>query len=293
MSGIASLGYLGLGISNLGAWRDYAENLLGLQYAGQSDDGAHLYRMDEYSRRFLLYEDPADDIIFAGFEVADAQALDNLTKRLEKASVAWSQGSKAECEARAVMGFISLEDPDGLQVEIYYGAKKTFEKPFHAGRPMSGFLTGEQGMGHIVLTTADLDRSVNFYQSLLHFRISDYITITLSPEMRADFVFMRCNPRHHSLALAPLPLPKRLQHIMLQAESLDDVGFAYDLARQRGEKITIELGRHSNDHMVSFYMTAPSGFDVEYGWGARTVDEKTWRVERHDTPSIWGHKQIP
>ena len=25
------------------------------------------------------------------------------------------------------------------------------------------------------------------------------------------------------------------------------------------------LGRHSNDQMVSFYMSTPSGFEVEYG----------------------------
>ncbi|SVD65146.1 uncharacterized protein METZ01_LOCUS418000, partial [marine metagenome] len=34
----------------------------------------------------------------------------------------------------------------------------------------------------------------------------------------------------------------------------------------------------------------PSGFDVEYGWGARTVDDATWQVQRHEKGSIWGHR---
>jgi hypothetical protein len=67
------------------------------------------------------------------------------------------------------------------------------------------------------------------------------------------------------------------------------VGFAWDLARQRNVEITLDLGRHSNDHMVSFYMRTPSGFEVEYGFGARTVDAD-WTVEQHKTISTWGHR---
>lgn len=28
----------------------------------------------------------------------------------------------------------------------------------------------------------------------------------------------------------------------------------------------MKLGKHTNDHMVSFYLRTPSGFNVEYGW---------------------------
>jgi hypothetical protein len=45
--------------------------------------------------------------------------------------------------------------------------------------------------------------------------------------------------------------------------------------------------------MTSFYMKTPSGFDVEYGWGARTVDDATWQVVRHEKGSIWGHRPVP
>jgi hypothetical protein len=50
------------------------------------------------------------------------------------------------------------------------------------------------------------------------------------------------------------------------------------------------LGRHSNDQMVSFYMSTPSGFEVEYGWGGRLIDDATWQVQRHDRGTLWGHK---
>lgn len=52
------------------------------------------------------------------------------------------------------------------------------------------------------------------------------------------------------------------------------------------------MGRHSNDEMVSFYMANPSNFGVEYGWGAREIDDCTWEVSRYDSGSIWGHKPV-
>jgi len=52
------------------------------------------------------------------------------------------------------------------------------------------------------------------------------------------------------------------------------------------------LGRHTNDRMVSFYARAPSGLEVEVGYGAVNLDETSWRVSRHDKTSIWGHKSV-
>jgi hypothetical protein len=77
---------------------------------------------------------------------------------------------------------------------------------------------------------------------------------------------------------------------MLQAKSLDDVCSTMYLAQDRGVPISGSLGRHTNDHMVSFYMRSPSGFEIEYGFGARTVDDSTWKVQHHYSGSIWGHR---
>ena len=66
---VASLGYIGIGVKDIDAWKDFAQNVLGLQIAGEGPDGATLLRMDEYSRRFMLHPTGEDDIIFSGFEV--------------------------------------------------------------------------------------------------------------------------------------------------------------------------------------------------------------------------------
>ena len=103
--------------------------------------------------------------------------------------------------------------------------------------------------------------------------------------------FFHCNERHHTLALVPVPLPKRLNHMMFETLSLDDVGFALDRCVAAGAPLTMGLGKHTNDQMVSFYVKSPAGFDIEFGWGGIPVDDATWRIGHFDKISVWGHKR--
>jgi extradiol dioxygenase len=82
-----------------------------------------------------------------------------------------------------------------------------------------------------------------------------------------------------------------LHHLMVQVGSLDDVGVAYDLCADRGIPLAVTLGRHTNDRIFSFYVRTPSGFEVEYGWGADTIDNSDEWVATHMVAmSIWGHR---
>ena len=59
-------------------------------------------------------------------------------------------------------------------------------------------------------------------------------------------------------------------------------GSAYDVALSEPERISVTLGRHTNDFMTSFYAKTPSSFMVECGWGGREIDPATWQpVEMH------------
>ena len=152
-------------------------------------------------------------------------------------------------------------------------------------------MTGDLGLGHAVVTVRDPAESLAFYRDVLGFRVSDFIRFEPAPGAELELTFLHCNPRHHTLALLPTPpRGKRLHHFMVELGELDDVGRAYELCEERGVPIASTLGRHTNDHMLSFYVTTPSGFQVEIGWGGRLVDDATWRVETHRAASIWGHR---
>jgi 2,3-dihydroxybiphenyl 1,2-dioxygenase len=292
MEAVTQLGYLGIGVSNLDAWREFATAVLGMEIADTAGDGSIYLRMDEYHHRFVIHPGGNDDVAYTGWQVKDEAALEEIGERLGEAGVAVEHGSSADNDARRVLGLIKLKDPNGIPTELYYGPLINFETPFTSPRAISGFVTGNQGLGHIVVIPQNVDESLHFYRDLLGMRISDIVEAEVAPGVKLRFPFLHCNPRHHSIALIPAPLPRKLQHFMVQLNSVDDVGSTYCLCEDRGERITAGLGRHLNDQMFSFYLRSPSGFDIEYGWGARTVDDATWQVQKHAGASVRGHKGL-
>ena len=142
----------------------------------------------------------------------------------------------------------------------------------------------------------DGDAALRFYTEVLGFRLRD--SMRMAPELFGKpaggpplwMRFLGCNPRHHSLALAPFPAPAGIVHLMIEVAALDDVGAAMDRCTRRGATMSATLGRHANDLMVSFYVATPGGFDVEYGTDGRLVDDATWISRETTAISLWGHR---
>jgi len=292
MESVTQLGYLGIGVSDISAWEEFATQVLGLQATERDPDGSLFLRMDEYHHRFALHPGGADDVAYIGWQVKDEQSLRAIGDRLSAAGVSVQPGSPSEADSRRVVGLLKTQDPNGIPTELYYGPLLDVEHPFRSPRSISGFVTGDQGLGHMVLIPNDVQESLAFYRDLLGMRISDFVEVEVAPGVKVQFPFLHCNPRHHSVALIPAPLPRKLQHIMLQLNSVDDVGATYCLCEERGTRITAGLGRHLNDQMFSSYLRTPSGFDIEYGWGARTIDDATWQVQKLQGASFWGHRGL-
>ncbi|MGH7838394.1 MAG: VOC family protein [Candidatus Binataceae bacterium] len=292
MASVKQLGYLGLNVKTLAEWERFATEILGLQSAGVAPDGSLYLRMDENHHRFILRQNDADDVAFIGWEVTDEPALHELTTQLEAAGVEVAAGTPELAHNRGVAELVQFRDPNGIANEAYYGPLMNSEAPFHSSRAIAGFETGIMGLGHIVLGVADAAQSLHFYRDALGMRISDLIEMKMRRGAPSGLTinFLHCNPRHHSLAFGEFPAGKRLHHFMLQVKTIDDVCSTMYLCQDRGVPIAATLGRHTNDQMVSFYMRTPSGFEIEYGYGARQIDDATWKVQRHEAGSIWGHR---
>jgi len=104
--------------------------------------------------------------------------------------------------------------------------------------------------------------------------------------------FLSPNPRHHTLGLLEADMPATLFHVMLEVAELDDVGRALDRVAEHGASLQMSLGKHTNDHMVSFYVYSPDGYSVEVGCGGLLIeseaDETTYEITRS---SFWGHRR--
>ena len=285
MAKVTSLGYLGIGVSDLAAWKTYALDVLGIEVI---ERGSRLdLRYDEQVWRLSLAASGEDDLTFIGLEVNSIEALEALAKALKEKGISVDQGSEALCAERDVSAMICCEDPFGLAVELYFGERLAVN-PFKPAREHAGFVTGDMGLGHIVLSAPDEAAATGFFIESLGFNLSDHVL--LGPEGRQlRLTFMHCNSRHHSLAIAPIPAPKRLNHIMMEAATMDEVGRTLDIVQRSNVPVSSSLGKHTNDMMVSFYMQTPSGFDIEYGCEGLAITDD-WTPSVHYAPSLWGHR---
>ena len=278
---LQSLGYFGVGASDLDDWRSFGTGLVGFQ-AVEKSRSLLSFRMDDRKQRVVIDKSLPEGSRFFGWELANARAVDDLAAHLERASISVTREPAHLADARHVDGLISFNDPAGNRLEAFHGAHID-TTPFRPGRSISGFRTGPLGLGHAVLTVKNLDQVMPFYTDVLGFGLTDYI---LSP-FRA--FFFHINGRHHSLALIETGRDG-MHHLMVELFSLDDVGQAYDIVLGQPDKISVTLGRHTNDSMTSFYAKTPSGFAVECGWGGREIDPVGWQAQEYtEGPSIWGH----
>ncbi len=281
---LQGLGYAGFGSDKLDDWRQFGTSLVGLQ-AVERGPQLLAFRMDDRKQRIVIDRSMADGARFFGWEVADGTALDALAAKLETAHVDVTAGPQALADMRRVRALISFRDPAGNRLEAFHGAEID-DAPFCPGRSISGFRTGPLGLGHAVLTVDNIDPMMAFYVDVLGFGLSDY----MQKPFRA--YFFHVNARHHSLALIETG-KNGMHHLMVELFSLDDVGQSYDVALSEPDRVSVTLGRHTNDFMTSFYCKTPSSFMVECGWGGREIDPATWQpVEMQDGPSLWGHERV-
>jgi 2,3-dihydroxybiphenyl 1,2-dioxygenase len=280
---VQALGYLGISTQNIDDWSDFATGQLGLQLVDRTTS-SRAFRMDDRRQRVIVDKERPNSERFFGWEVADAASMDALAGKLDAAGVAVRHEPASLADQRFVRDLISFRDPAGNRLEAFYGPSLA-ATPFAPGRSISGFRTGAEGMGHVVLTVADFDAALAFYRDLLGFQISDYMH---APKI----CFLHVNARHHSLALFENPR-QGMHHLLLELYSLDDVGQGHDLARAQGDRVKVSLGRHNNDYMTSFYLQTPSNFLIEYGWGGRQVDVARWQpIEISTLASFWGHEGL-
>jgi 3,4-dihydroxy-9,10-secoandrosta-1,3,5(10)-triene-9,17-dione 4,5-dioxygenase len=293
MTGIRSLGYLRFASADIEGWRSFGVKVLGMAEGRGPEEGALYLRMDDFPARLVIVPGSSERLLACGWEVADDAALDAVARALEEAGAPVKAGTSEECASRRVARLLRVTDPAGNELEIFCRAALD-ARPFVSAAGVR-FVTGNMGLGHAVLPGAGDDAVLRFYTDVLGFRLRD--SMRLAPELfgkpAGEPLFMRflgVNQRHHSLALAPFPAEPGIVHLMIEVETLDEVGRALDRAGRRGAPVSASLGRHANDMMVSFYVKTPGGFDIEYGTDGLLVDDATWVSRETTAISQWGHQ---
>ena len=280
---VHSLGYVRLAVTDLDRWRTFTSGFLGLAEVDDPGPGL-LLRMDSHHHRLAVLPAAEPGLLATGYQVTDARDLAAFTARLEAAGVEVTQGDKAGCAERRVSGYTAFTDPAGNPVELFHGPVLVHSEVHTPG--VSGFVTDDLGMGHVIVNVADVEAAYEFYVGLLGFEERN---TTETPS--GTLYFLGCNGRQHTLGLAPSPAPGLL-HLMVEARTLDDVGRALDRAYTLEVPMMQSLGRHTNDHMVSFYVWSPDLHAVEFGYDGDRVEpgRPSYAISEG---AFWGHRFTP
>lgn len=290
---ICALGYVIIETTDLPRWRHFATDVLGLAAIDGPDDSLYL-KMDERHHRYWIRAGKQDRLTASGWEFRDEADYLAALERIRSAGIDLQPGESSGALQRKVQTYSFCQDPSGNTVELFWGPISDFER-FVSPIGVSGFVTGDMGMGHIVLPAKQFDASSHFWQHILGMGLSDFINYDMGagqPPVR--IAFMHCNnPRQHSVALVEMDSGFGCDHLLLEAKDIDEVGRCLYRCEDHEVPLQVSLGRHINDDMISFYMYSPTGFSVEYGAGGKRIEDwSQHQVSEATRGSHWGHRFV-
>lgn len=289
MIDIRGLGYIVAQTDQPAQWQSYAHDVLGMMTAPAPGGGLYV-KMDERPFRVLVVEGAERRYLASGWELADERAFDAAITVLEQKRAKWEPASAGLCEQRGMQAIAIVTDPAGNRHELGWGHRSDCQ-PFVSPQGVPRFVTGDMGLGHTVLPAPNFDETVAFHREVLGFGVSDIFNFRPDPSGPAVRIhFLHCaNARHHSLALAEYAVPSGCVHVMVEVDSMTEVGRAHDRHIAHDVPLSATLGQHLNDRMISFYMKTPSDFDLEYGCGGLQVDWSRHAAFEFTRVSLWGH----
>ena len=281
MIDLLDIRYVRLGTPDVMGAERYANEILGLRTgarSGNSKSGQSIFlRSDDRDHTLVYFEGDSKDHT-VGFELRDAQALDDAAAALEKRCIAVHLGSEGECEQRRVRSFIQFRDLSGNLIELVV-------RPALSGvRFFPTRDAGCTGFSHIGLRTLDAKRDEVFWTQVLGAKVSDRI---------GDAPLLRIDDVHHKIALFPSSFAG-VQHINHQVQSVDDIMRSWYFLQKEGIKVVFGPGKHPTSGAMFLYFEGPDGMVYEYSSGVRSITDPDYQPRQFpfDPTSfcMWGSR---
>lgn len=277
---VTDLQYVAYAVPDLAAERAFYGETWGLVEVGE-DDGKVYFAAEASAHPYVIRLRQSDqkmtDLI--GYTAATRADVDAIYAQ------AMAAGVKSIAAPRPVGGLFGgyaarFFDPEGRALEVICETAQRNPRALAVGEAIP------LAISHVVLHSPDIKALVQFYETVLGFKLSDWI---------AEFmVFLRCNPAHHRLAI--LPGPPALNHIAFDVSSVDEMMRGLGRLTKAGVTLSWGPGRHTAGNNTFTYYLTPNGNAVEYTSDLEDCDDATWvpttYAMRPDITDQWGTGRI-
>jgi 2,3-dihydroxy-p-cumate/2,3-dihydroxybenzoate 3,4-dioxygenase len=276
------LGYVALGVTQLGRSVAFYRDLIGLELVERSAEVAFL-RCSKDHHNIVLYQAPEAGLRRAGFELETCEDTHQAFAHFEALGLGPTWVDPTERKMLRQGESLRVREPHSQLEFEFYGATTVMARPFEPT------VAGIARIGHVVIGVADFAKTYASVSRDFGFVPSDLV--------EDRFAFMRCfpNPYHHTFALGQSS-GNHLHHVNFMVTDIDDVGRAFHRMNANGVQIAYGIGRHPPSGSVFLYFYDPDGLTLEYSFGMEEFPELGARQPRLLEPvpqsmDTWGAPQ--
>ena len=216
------------------------------------------------------------------FELAPGADLTAIRRHLSNEGIG---SDEHRGSAPGIPKALSFLDPNGTVIEL-------FSEWSYVGGWRDGVGIGPLKLGHVAFFVPDPKFIAEFYQRVLGFKISDWI--------EDFFVFMRCNPDHHSVNFVRGD-KVRMHHVAFELKDVAHISNSCDLLARH--KLPLVWGplrfgpghnvaafhRNQDNQLIEFYAELDQMKDEELGY----FDPRPWHRDKPQRPKIWSRHDDP
>jgi catechol 2,3-dioxygenase-like lactoylglutathione lyase family enzyme len=269
-----SLSHIGLKSQDVERQAAFYAQMVGLGETERDSVGRVYLRCNANHHSVVLIPSSESGIDHVALDVGGPAELDAAANALSKAGISYETVRSGE-PGQAVS--LRLRDPNGYVIELI--STMTQVNPNYGPRAVQ-----PRKLGHVTLQVADCKQAVDFYREVLGFRVSDWVDDI--------FVWMRCNPDHHSFAFARADTIK-MHHVAFEIKDLSYLARQADHLMQNGYVLLYGPGRHGPGQNHFSYFRDPEGNLIEFAcdlqqiWDDVNYVPKVWNSQERWV-NMWG-----
>ena len=255
---------------------DHYTNVIGLVVAAREKDKVFLASKLGHLAVELRRSSAKGACRKLSFEISSDISIADAEKELTKHGI---KSERSNDVAPGITNTLTFKDPKGTDVELF-----TSWSSLADGQSPKGI--GIEKLGHVAYFTSDLKKTMEFYATVMGFKVSDWI---------GDFfVFMRCNPDHHTVNFLKDD-SDRMHHIAFQLDDWSQMKTACDvLGRSKvdlawgpvrhgpGHNIAV-YHRNPDDHIIELFCDLDMMVDEDLGY----FDPRPWHRDNPQRPKTW------